>query len=193
MQLKYADAINGLRKDLSTVVAKLQANPVFSKLLEILQGLNALEKLEGVEQTLLSTVFNGNRLTEKVTKKMDVGLGDFLAMKPIKAAQEYLQKCSDARPFSEIVQVVNEGSCEELTADQERKLRRSLLRSTLRVIRIGDRFGHLDNYPEEQQKRRRKGKQRPPEVADNKEPISEVEEGAGQPTIRKRSRIKERR
>lgn len=194
MEKKYTDAIQKLREDLLSVVSELRAYPEFSKLLEILQGLNALEKLDDVEPTSLSTIFNGNGSHEAPAQKMIVRFDEFLGMKPIAAAQAYLKKCSDARLFNEIVQAVNEGSPKALTPEEERKLRRSLLRSTLRIIRIGDRFGHLDNYPDERQKRLKKVKQQPTEPSSKDEASgNEIEDRpVERPRIRQPTRSKGR-
>lgn len=194
MEKKYTDAIKRLREDLRSVVAELRAYPEFSKLLEILQGLNALEKLDGTEPTSLSTIFNGNGSHEAPAQKQAVKFDEFLGMKPIVAAQKYLKKCSDARPFSEIVQAVNDGSGKTLTPEEERKLRRSLIRSTLRIIKIKDRFGHLNNYPEERQKRFKKMKQQSTEPS-SKDGVSGNETGdrpVERPRIRERTRPKDK-
>ena len=166
MESKYKPAIDQLREDLRELAVDLQGNPAVSKMLEVLRLLNDMERFAGMEQTLLANVFfgdNGNGAPETAPQKLAVKFDEFIGLKPIEAAQSYLKKCRDARPFDEIVRAVNDGSGRTLSAEEERKLRRSLIRSTFRVVKIKDRFGHLNNYPKIAEERKRKGKPQPEE------------------------------
>ena len=202
MENKFGQAIVQLKEDLHAVALELQANPSVAKMFTILRTLNGLEELAGVEKTSLSNIFfgeNGNDSSESTPHKYTVKFDEFVGMKPLVAAQRYLQKCEDARPFDEILAAVNAGSGKTLSTDDEKKLRRSLTRSTLKIVKIGDRFGDLRNYEDIREKRKKKHKKIGAmfEVSDIPEPdkddMDDEDSIAEQPTIRKRTRIKERR
>ena len=201
MKSKLSDMALQLREELHAVVSELQANTDIAKMLKLLQALNTIEDLAGVEKTLLSNIFfvgNGNGSPETGPHKITVKFDEFVGLKPLSAAQRYLQKCTDARPFDEIVAAVNSGSGKTLSTDEEKKLRRSLTRSTLKIVKIGDRFGDLRNYEDIREKRKKKHKKVGAtfQVSGIPEPDKDdVDDEAlitEQPKIRKRIRLKER-
>ena len=201
MENKFGQAIEQLKEDLHAVALELQASPSVTKMFTILRTLNGLEELAGVEKTSLSNVFFGenvNGSSESTPHKYTVKFDEFVGMKPLSAAQQYLQKYKDARPFGEILAAVNSGSGKTLSTDEEKMLRRSLTRSTLKIMKIGDRFGDLRNYEEIREKRKKKHKKVGVGFAISGTPVPDKDDVddevpiAEQPTIRKRSRIKER-
>ena len=79
-----------------------------------------------------------------------VRFDEFYGIPELQAAKLYLKKYPDARPFEEIVAAIRAGSGK---VETEAKLHTGLSRSTLDVVKIGERYGHIDNYPEEKAKR----------------------------------------
>ena len=149
--MRFESAIEELKKDLLEKASEIKNDPRLAQLLKTLKTLNGLEELDGKSATSLSEVLDLDVESQSESKatavQPQVRFDEFVGLRNIDAAKLYLKKFKDARPFNEIVEAINTGSSKTLSLDEETKLKNSLTRSTLHVIKIGDRYGLLENYP----------------------------------------------
>ena len=143
MNEAYRNALEQARRDLAAKISEVKSSPLMAEILELHQTLNGLESLLKETKTSLGSLFN---LTDEVEggTAVRVRFDEFVGLSPLDAAKTYLRKCQDARPFSEILQAIRDGGGK---TDNEEDLRKSLSRSTLDIIKIGDRYGAIEKYP----------------------------------------------
>lgn len=114
-------------------------------LLRNLTGLNAIEDLMQVPRTSLGDLLGlGDLVAGGGSQLSRVKFDEFVAMPALEAAKRYLRKGGDARPFPEIVDAIKAGGGK---VDGEEALRTGLSRSTLDIVKLGDRYGLLEHYP----------------------------------------------
>lgn len=153
MNEAYKNALEQARQDLAAKVHEVKSGPLMAEILELHQTLNGLESLLKEQKTSLGSLFN---LTlEEGESSMRVRFDEFVGLSPLDAGKKYLKKCSDARPFTEIVAAIREGGGK---IDNEEEFRRSLTRSTMEILKIGERYGALEKYPDIKAQRASKAK-----------------------------------
>lgn len=149
--MRFESAIEELKKDLLEKASEIKSDPRLAQLIKTLKTLNGLEELDGKSVTSLSEVLDLDVESQSEIKatavQPPVRFDEFVGLRHIDAAKRYLKKFKDARPFNEIVEALNTGSGKTLSEDEETKLKSSLTRSTFHIIKIGDRYGLLENYP----------------------------------------------
>jgi hypothetical protein len=146
-----------LRRLTEEKAAAIRSTPDFAELLRLHQSLNGLERAMNEAPTLLGEFF-GIEFSGTSTQSMPaprasmpaVRVDEFFNMDALEAAKAYIKKHRDARPFQEIVTAIRNGGGK---VESEDKLRTGLGRSTLDVVKFGDHYGWLENYPEEKAKR----------------------------------------
>lgn len=142
MNEAYRSALEQARQDLAAKVAEIKSSPLMTEILELHQTLNGLESLLKEPKTALGSLFN---LTpEEGESSTRVRFDEFVGLSPLDAGKKYLRKCQDARPFAEILVAIREGGGK---VDNEEEFRMSLSRSTMEIIKIGDRYGAIEKYP----------------------------------------------
>jgi hypothetical protein len=151
------EAAAEIRRRIEDKVAELRATPAMTEVMTLHPSLNALEDVLREPRTSLAEFFGdffGSSLpgTVGVSRPVSpaVKFDEFYGMSDLPAAKAYLKKRSDARPFDEIVAAIRSGGGK---VESEEKLRTGLSRSTLDIVKIGDRYGHIDSYPDEKAKR----------------------------------------
>ena len=158
--MRFASAIEELKKDLLETASEIKNDPRLAQMLKTLKALNGLEELDGAPKTSLSEVLDLDVEPQSEIKSKavqpQVRFDEFVGLRAIDAAKRYLKKFRDARPFNEIVDAINTGSGKTLSEDEVTKLKNSLTRSTFHIIKIGDRYGLLENYPNVQRGKKRK-------------------------------------
>ena len=158
--MRFASAIEELKKDLLGTASEIKNDPRLAQMLKTLKALNGLEELDGAPKTSLSEVLDLDVEPQSEIKSKavqpPVRFDEFVGLRTIDAAKRYLKKFRDARPFNEIVDAINTGSGKTLSEDEVTKLKNSLTRSTFHIIKIGDRYGLLENYPNVQRGKKRK-------------------------------------
>lgn len=142
MNEAYRNALDQARQDLAAKVAEIKSTPLMLEVLELHQMLNGLESLLKEPKTSLGSLFNLTPEDGEATIR--VRFDEFVGLTSLDAAKKYLRKCSDARPFPEIAGAIRNGGGK---VDNEEDLRTSLSRSTLDIIKIGDRYGAIEKYP----------------------------------------------
>jgi hypothetical protein len=120
-------------------VETIQGMPEMAEIRKWHSSLTALEDIIGEPHTSLIEVFGFNK-DDAAPVKFD----EFVGLSTLDAAKKYLKKRDDARPFEEIVEMIEKGGGK---VDDEDTLRKGLSRSTLDIIKIGDRYGLLEKYP----------------------------------------------
>lgn len=163
----YMNALVQARMDLADKVALIKSSPVMAEILELHQTLNGLESLLKEPKTPLGSLFNLSLDGEEPSIR--VRFDEFIGLSPLDAGKKYLRKCQDARPFEEILTAIREGGAK---VDNEDDFRRSLTRSTMEIIKIGERYGALEKYPDIKARRVAKARKQPKTGAD----VSEFEE-----------------
>jgi hypothetical protein len=140
------DAAVALRERFEDGVEKLLADPNVLDVRKVLASLNALEDVLGEPRTSAPDIFGTGGILAPATPSntTNVRFDEFYGLAPLEAATRYLRKCPDARPFPEILGAVRAGGG---TVNNEDELRTSLTRSTLDIVKIGDRFGAIEKYP----------------------------------------------
>ena len=172
MNNAYKNALEQARQDLIAKVAEVKSSSLMTEILELHQTLNGLESLLKEPKTMLGSLFSFT--VEEGETSMRVRFDEFVGLSPLDAGKKYLKKCSDARPFTEIVAAIREGGGK---IDNEEEFRRSLTRSTMELIKIGERYGALENYPDIKAQRVSKAKKHSKTEPGNLTP-DEIEEGA---------------
>ena len=125
--------------------ATLKEHPAMKELLRVHAGLNAIEDLMQQERTSLGDLLGlGDLASGGGSQLSRVKFDEFVATPALEAAKKYLRKGSDARPFPEIVDAIRAGGGK---VDDEEALRVGLSRSTLDIVKLGDRYGLLEHYP----------------------------------------------
>lgn len=142
MNEAYRNALEQAKADLRGKIEEIKSSPLMSEILELHQALNTLESLLRESKTSLGELFN--LTSEEKSSAVKVRFDEFVGLTALEAAKRYLKKCPDARPFPEILEAISGGGGK--VGDVE-ELRTSLTRSTLDIIKIGDRFGDIDKYP----------------------------------------------
>jgi hypothetical protein len=120
-------------------VEAIQASPEMAQVRKWHQSLIALEDISGDAHTSLAEVFGFNK-----DDASPVRFDEFVGLSALEAAKKYLKKRDDARPFDEIVEMIEQGGGK---VDSKDTLRTQLSRSTVDIIKIGDRYGALEKYP----------------------------------------------
>lgn len=124
---------------------ELKQHPAMAGLLRNHAGLNAIEDLMQAPRTSLGDLLGlGDLVAGGGSQLSRVKFDEFVATPPLEAAKKYLRKGTDARPFQEIVDAIKAGGGK---VDDEEALRTGLSRSTLDVVKLGDRYGVLEHYP----------------------------------------------
>jgi len=147
------DAVAAVRRETEEKVAALKATAEMKELINLHQSLNALEDYLKEPKTTLAELFGlGQEAPTTKSEQMapSVRFDEFFGMGSLDAAKAYLRKQKDARLFQEIVDAIKAGGGK---VDSEEKLRNGLSRSTLDVVKIGERYGWLEHYPEERARR----------------------------------------
>jgi hypothetical protein len=150
------DAAAAIRRTAEEKVTALKATPEMVELLKLHQSLNTLEELLGDPKTTLAEIFAldaGADTTPKPQLTATVRFDEFYGLSDLAAAKAYLKKRTDARAFQEIVDQIRAGGAK---VESEDKLRTGLSRSTLDIVKIGERYGWLENYPDEKARRMRR-------------------------------------
>ena len=156
MSTPFQSAADEMKRIMQEKVEEIKSNPAMGEILKILQALNSMEDLMNEPRTSLSQVFDLQLETEPA--QHTIRFDEFVGLTPLEAAKKYLKKMKEARPFPEIVEAINSGGGRVGSEDE---LKTSLSRSTLEVVKIGDRYGLLEHYP--QIKRGKKKRGRPPQ------------------------------
>ena len=144
MSSPFEAAAAEARKQIAEHVQALKEHPSMLELIRLHAGLNAIENLMQQSQTSLGELLGLGDLGGGGSPLARVKFDDFVGMKDLDAAKKYLQeKCSDARPFQEIVDAIKAGGAR---VDSEEGLRTGLSRSTYEILKIGDRYGSLKHY-----------------------------------------------
>jgi hypothetical protein len=138
----YRNALDQAKADLRDKIDEIKSSPLMSEILELHQALNTLESLLKEPKTSLGELFN--LAPEGHGSNIKVRFDEFVGLTSLESAKRYLKKCPDARPFSEIAEAIVLGGGK---VSDEDDLKTSLTRSTLDIIKIGDRFGDIDKYP----------------------------------------------
>ncbi len=150
-----SDAINAaaaeLRQRIEEKVLAVKANPAMAEIMKLQLALNSLEELLNQPTTSLSELFGLEQQPGDATAT--TRFDEFYGLTPLEAAKKYLKKWPDARPFQEIPDAIRAGGGR---VDSEEDLRMSLSRSTRDVVKIGDRYGLLENYPHIKRGRKKK-------------------------------------
>jgi hypothetical protein len=145
-----------LRHLVEEKAAAIKSTPDFRELLRLHKSLNGLEGGLGEGPTplveFLGLAGSGISTGESAARSAlpVVRVDEFFNMEALDAAKAYIKKHRDARSFQEIVTAIRAGGGK---VEDEAKLRTGLGRSTLDVVKFGDHYGWLDNYPEERAKR----------------------------------------
>jgi len=132
-------AASELRRMIQDKVEVIQAMREMAEIRKWHQSLIALEDIIEEPHTSLADVFGFNK-EEGSPVKFD----EFVGLSTLDAAKRYLKKRDDARPFVEIVEMIHAGGGK---VESEDKLKTQLSRSTLDIIKIGERYGLLEKYP----------------------------------------------
>ena len=175
MNEAYKNALDQAHKDLADKVAEIKSSPLMAEILEIHQMLNGLESLLKEPKTSLGSLFNLTSEGEEMSIR--VRFDDFVGLSPLEAGKKYLRKCQEARPFDEILAAIREGGAR---VDNEDEFRRSLTRSTMEIIKIGERYGALEKYPDIKAKRIAKARKQSKAGNDDSE-FQESDEGREMP------------
>jgi hypothetical protein len=150
-----------IRRQIEQKVELLKASPEMVEVMTLHRGLNGLEDVLREARTVLADFFDPMLGTLEIAAPPLPAPGarfdEFYGVSDLQAAKIYLKKRTDARPFDEIVAAIRSGGAK---VESEEKLRIGLSRSTLDIVKIRDRYGHLDNYPDEKA-RRLKGLRKP--------------------------------
>lgn len=163
-------AIAEVRRQIAEHVATLKEHPSMKAVVQLHTGLNTLEGLQQQPLTSLGDVLGLGDLGS-VSPLSRVKFDDFVGLPALEAAKRYLKKCTDARPFQEIIDAIKAGNGK---VDSEEDLRTGLSRSTLDVVKMGDRYGLLEHYPHiKRGGKRRKGASSDTEQVASNEPIAE--------------------
>jgi len=145
MSSPFETAATEARRLIAEHVAAVKEYQPFKEVLRLHAGLNGIEDLMQQERTSLGDLFGLGELTAGGGSPLArVKFDDFVGLGALDAAKKYLRKCSDARAFQEIVDAIKAGGGK---VDDEENLRTGLSRSTLDIVKIGDRYGLLEHYP----------------------------------------------
>lgn len=149
MSSPFETAAEEARRLIVEYVAQVKDYQPFKEVLRLHAGLNGIEDLMQQPRTSLGDVFGLGELTANAggnaTPITRVRFDEFVGFGALDAAKRYLKKCSDARAFQEIVDAIKVGGGK---IDNEENLRTGLSRSTLDIVKIGDRYGLLEHYPQ---------------------------------------------
>jgi hypothetical protein len=147
----YRAAAEAMRGELKAKVEAILGDARMADVLKLHQALNGIEDLMGETRTPLGAYFSiegigtgGPGGGPGWSSRPSVRFDEFVGLGALEAAKVYLKKASDARPFTEILEAIRSGGGE---VGNEEKLRTGLSRSTLDVVKIGDRYGMLEKYP----------------------------------------------
>jgi hypothetical protein len=145
MSSPFEAAAAEVRRQIQEHVDALKAHPSMREILRLHPGLNAIEQLMQQEPTSLGSLLGLGDLTPGGGSPLSrVRFDDFVGLPPLEAAKKYLKKGTDARPFQEIIDAIKAGNGK---VDSEDDLRTGLSRSTLDIVKMGDRYGLLEHYP----------------------------------------------
>jgi hypothetical protein len=145
MSSPFEAAAAEARRQIQEHVDALKEHPSMREILRLHPGLNAIEQLMQQEPTSLGSLLGLSDLAPGGSSPLSrVRFDDFVGLPPLEAAKKYLKKATDARPFQEIVDAIKAGNGK---IDSEDELRVGLSRSTLDIVKIGDRYGLLEHYP----------------------------------------------
>lgn len=151
-------AIETLRANIDASATEIKNHPKMAEIIEWHQALNALEGIAGRSRTPLTEFLGfGSKDTTADTSTV-VRFDEFFGVPALEAGKRYLRKRTEARPFDEIVAAIKSGGGR---VESEDDLRMGLSRSTLDVVKIGDRYGLMEHYPHI----KRGGKKRKPAEA----------------------------
>lgn len=149
-------AVEEIRSQVAGHVEALKSHEAMGSLLKAMPALNSLEDMLGQPRTSIAALFGGmdigasgdggagSRQSTTGSAVSRVRFDEFYGVGMLDAAKRYLKKCTNARPFQEIVEAVQAGGGK---VESENDLRTGLSRSTLDVVKIGDSYGLLEHYP----------------------------------------------
>jgi len=146
MTQNLQDAIGLVRNDVDLAAEEIRNDPRISALRKLLQGLNALEDLNGQARTTLGSVLQlgadeGGGLVQNLGTRPD----EFYGLEALEAAKRVLKKLGRSATLAEIVNGIRAGGGD---VGSEDSLALSLARSTYEIAKIGnDRFGLVEFYP----------------------------------------------
>jgi hypothetical protein len=175
MSSPFETAATEARRLAEEFAAELKQHPAMSGLIRNHAGLNAIEDLMQVQRTSLGELLGlGDLAATGGSQLSRVKFDEFVAVPALEAAKKYLRKGNDARPFQEIVDAIKAGGGK---VEDEENLRVGLSRSTLDIVKLGDRYGLLEHYPRIQ---RGGSKNKKPKTADAPSAVEpgEAENGA---------------
>lgn len=164
------DAVDEVKRRIQEHVTVIKAEPAWTEVVRLRQALNALEDVAQLPRTGLTDLFGLGAESGGDSIAAVVKFDDFFGIKPLDAAKRYLRKRTDARPFEEIVAAIKAGGGK---VDSEEDLKMGLSRSTLDIVKIGDRYGALENYGHI----KRGGKKKASAAASEPEEVEKTEEG----------------
>jgi hypothetical protein len=145
MSSPFETAAAEARRLIAEHVETVKQYQPFREVIRLHAGLNAIEDLMQQDRTSLGDLFGlGDIASTGSTPLTRVKFDDFVGLQTLDAAKKYLRKATDARPFQEIVDAIKAGGGK---VDDEDALRTGLSRSTLDIVKIGDRYGLLEHYP----------------------------------------------
>jgi hypothetical protein len=130
-----------LRRRIQDKVEVLRATTEMAEIRKLYQSLTTLEDVLGEPHTALVEIFGFTADEKSAVVRFD----EFIGLTALVAAKRYLKKRDDARPFEEIVEMIRAGGGK---VDDEELLKTGLSRSTHDVIKINDRYGLLEKYPQ---------------------------------------------
>lgn len=137
-------AIDSLRANIETAAAEIKSHPKMAEIIEWHQALNALEGIASKDKTPLTEFLGFGAKASAADAAPVVRFDEFFGVPALEAAKRYLRKRTEARPFDEIVAAIKSGGGK---VESEDDLRMGLSRSTLDVVKIGDRYGLMEHYP----------------------------------------------
>jgi len=141
----FQAAADEIRRQIDEKVALIKADPVMNEVLKLHEVLNGLEKLMDQPRTSLGDLLGfATEEASRLPGPPSVRFDEFFGLAALEAAKKYLKKCTDARPFQEIVDAIRSGGGK---VESEEDLRKGLSRSTLDMVKIGDRYGLREHYP----------------------------------------------
>ena len=153
MSTAFQSATDEMKRIIQEKVAEIKNNPAMGEILKLMQALNSMEDLMSEPRTSLAQVFDLQLETEP--SQHTIRFDEFVGFTPLEAAKKYLKKMKEARPFLEIVEAINGGGGKIGSEDE---LKTSLSRSTLEVVKIGERYGLLEHYPQIKRGKKKRGR-----------------------------------
>src|SRR5438477_1300659 len=110
MTTPFDAAAQEARRMIAEHAAVIKEHPSMREILRLQPGLNAIEEMMGQPRTSLGDLLGIADIVSGGSPLSRVRFDDFIGVPALEAAKRYLKKCSDARPFQEIVDAIKSGS-----------------------------------------------------------------------------------